>query len=166
MENKHAWKSFSTSSYNLSPIQEESLVYTGPNKHLAVELEVDIANTIKATIRGLRRLPPHFRNDLSNQLRNIIDKLEQERLNGIQHAVSSDFFSLLRDICQGKSVYGFPLHSAFTDIKNITHRLKSTAIHQSKHPGVEFALSVKIFPYACNSFSVWVFVCALSPHPF
>ena len=39
--------SFSTNSYILSPIQEESLDYTGPNKHLAGKL---ITNTLKATI--------------------------------------------------------------------------------------------------------------------
>ena len=90
--------SFSTNSYILSHIQEESLVYTGPNKHLAVKLEVDITNTLKTTIRGLRRLRPHLRKDLCNQLRSSIDKLEQESLYGVQHAVSSNFYSLLQDI--------------------------------------------------------------------
>ena len=164
MDNEKSWKTFSTNSHNLCPIQEKSLVYTEPNKNLAIELEVDVTNTLKAAIREWRRLPPYFRKDLSNQLRHIIDTLEQERLHGMRQVVSSDFHTLLQDICRVKHIYGFPLHSAFVDIDSIIHRVKSTSIHNSKHPEVEFALSVKIFPYACNTFSVWVFVCALSPN--
>ena len=41
-----------------------------------------------------------------------------------------------------------------------------TNIGVSKHPDVEFAVTVKVFPYECGKLSVSVFTCTLSPDHF
>jgi len=144
-------------------IQEPILQYREPNDHLAAELEVEIMEQVKTSIRSWRRIPSSFNNDISNRLRIIISDLEERKFNGMKAPPAADYFASLESLCRGKQIFGFPLHCGFSSVQEILDMVASTTIHESKHPDVEFGVAVKIFPYACNTFSVWVFVCSLVP---
>jgi hypothetical protein len=60
-------------------------------------------------------------------------------------------------------MFGFPLHFSLTSVSDILEEVKATDIHRCQHPEVEFSAAVRVFPYASNIFSVWIFLCSLVP---
>ena len=167
------WKQFHvggfiTTASNLtlfSPIQDPDLQYTAPNESKAHELEVELLDQVKTSIRGWRRIPCTFNSDIGNRLRHFLEELEENKRNGKSQKNPRDYWSSLNGMhaCRDKNIFGFPLHFSFSNVKEILERVEMTGIHQSKHPDVEFATAVKIFPYECGVLSVWVFLCTLSP---
>jgi coiled-coil and C2 domain-containing protein 2A len=144
-------------------IQEPILDYKEPNDDLAAILESEILERVKSSIRSWRRIPSSFNNEISYRLRIIIDDLEERKLNGMPPPPSTEYYTPLEglSLSRGKKMFGFPLHSGFASVTDILDKLHSTAIHESQHPEVEFSAAVRVFPYACDVFSVWVFVCSL-----
>ncbi len=136
---------------------------------MAHELKIDLLDQIKTFVRGLRRSPISFNSDISSRLRHFLDELEENKRNGTPQKNSDEYLSSLSSCTsrRGKyNIFGFPLHFAFSNVKEILDRVEMTGIHQSKHPEAEFAAAVKIFAYECGVFSVWVFLCILSPDHF
>lgn len=149
----------------LSPVQEDALRYSASNPILAKELEIRILDKIKISIRSWRRTSCTFNTDIGNRLRQMLEEMEEHKLNGTTHPSSSDYRNnLLSTVCRGKAAFGFPLHFGFMNIQEIIDEIEATGIHQSKHPDGEFALAVKVFPYECDVMSVWVFLCHITPH--
>ena len=147
-------------------IQEATLYYEEPNDSLAAILESDIMENIKSSIRSWRRVPcSSFNNEISNRLRIIIDDLEYRKLNGMPPPLPSEYCTPLEGLLlsRGKHMFGFPLHFSFTSVSDILEEVKATDIHHCQHPEVEFSASVRVFPYASNIFSVWIFLCSLVP---
>jgi hypothetical protein len=149
-------------------INDPILIYTDPKELLASELEVDILDRVKSTIRGLRQTPCSFNSNICNQLRHFLNQMEESKRNGTPQILSRDCSSRLStsSLCRGKHLFGFPLHFGFLNVKEILERIEMTNIHKHNHPDVEFSAAVKVFPYECGAFSVWVFVCTLSPDHF
>lgn len=147
----------------LESVQEETLVYSKMNIEFSLQLEFDIKEKVKASIRSWRAVPSKFNDDISDRLEGILADLEFRKCNGSCYESSSYYFRTISDLCIDKEVFGFPLHFAFTNVDEITERVHLSAIHESKHPNVEFALSVKVFPYVSNLYSVWIFLCTIMP---
>ena len=169
LNDKKKWKSFYDCQFNstrliLNPVQESILQYFNPNRSLAKELEVDLLDKVKMSIRSWRRSSCTFNSDIGNRLRHILEELEEHRMNGT--CASTDYRRSLSNLCRGKVVFGFPLHFGFMNTQQIIDEIEMTSIHQSKHPDGEFAAAVKVFPYECGVMSVWVFVCHIAPDHF
>ena len=166
LQNKASWRSYYSNSHEskcYNSIQEAKLNYTEPNISLFRELTIDVSDAIKVAIRGWRRLSSSFDRDISNRLEHILDDLEEEKKNYANYTRSTDCIELLQSLLGDKKVFGFPLHQRFTNIENIVKAVERTRIHDNKHPDVQFAVAVKIFPYPCDVASVWIFLCSITP---
>ena len=165
LRNKTSWRSFYSHSQTqyLKSIQEETLHYSKPIISLFREITIEIMDIIKAAIREWRRHPSSFDRDISNRLECILDDLEEEKMHRSNKLKNSDCLEVLQNLLGEKSIFGFPLHQSFTNIDNIVKAVERTRIHESKHPDVEFAVAVKIYPYVCGVASVWVFLCSITP---
>ena len=166
IHDKASWRSYYLNAHEAKchkSIQESNLTYTEPNVSLFREIAIDISDTIKTAIRGWRRLPSSFDRDISNRLENILDDLEDEKKNGAKHIKSADCMELLQSLLGDKKIFGFPLHQGFTNVDDVVSAVERTRIHENKHPDVQFAFAVKIFPYPCNVASVWTFLCSITP---
>lgn len=62
-----------------------------------------------------------------------------------------------------KTVAGFALHFPFTNGEDILSAIKSTEIHNTRNPHVEFSLGIRVFAYPGGVMSVWVFLCTVTP---
>ena len=168
LNNTSNWKHFYNNVTNpktssLYPAQDLVLQYSDTTTTKSCELEINLLKEIKTSIRGWRRQPSSFNNDVGNRLRQFLDDLEDNKRNGTPQKRSEEYLVSMNRILRGKNVFGFPLHFGFSNVEEILNRIEMTEIHQSKHPDVEFAVAVKIFPYECGLLSVWVFLCTLSP---
>jgi coiled-coil and C2 domain-containing protein 2A len=145
----------------LKSVQESYLLYSDPNIQFALKIELDIKERIKAEIRAWRNTPTKFNTDISDRLGMILTDLEDRKCNGLQLESSANYLRTISDVCLDNEIFGFPLHFSFTNIEEIIDRIYMIAIHEAKHPQVEFAFAVKVFPYASNLNSVWVFLCTV-----
>ena len=62
-----------------------------------------------------------------------------------------------------KNVHGFPVNTMFTDFKSLTEKVRATNIHLTEADDVRFSLSVRVFPYPQEVYSIWVFLLSISP---
>ena len=170
LQDRKCWDSFFDSIQDIdsdslpSPIQEPMLEYREPNAHLAATLEEEILDKVKTSIRSWRKIPTGFNSDISAKLRIIITDLEERTLNGVTIPSASEYFIALESLCRGKKIFGFPLHFGYSSSQEILDAVSFSGIHENEHPDVEFSISVKVFPYPCNVFSVWVFLASLTPN--
>ena len=142
--------------------QEKRLVYTTPSTSFAEELQDELLETLKRDIRRWRRGATGFKGETSNRLRALLETLEAGKrgevtLNSEEHLARLERASANRDMT------GLPLNFAFTEVNEVVNKVKSTGVHLSKHPQVDFALAVRVFPYHSNVLSVWVYFAALTP---
>lgn len=142
----------------LKPIQDEVLHYSLPNHGYAKELQDELKESIKTAVREWRRTTTSFRTDIVAKLSSILDKLEDSKISGKRPDTSG-----LDDLSKTRNVFGFPLHFAFTNIKDVLNQIKATEIHRNRNPNVEFSLAVRVFAYPGGLLSVWVFICSLIP---
>ena len=64
---------------------------------------------------------------------------------------------------QDKRLYGFPLNMPYNDddMEKVWEQVKNTEIHLTKDETAEFALTVQLFDYPHDIYSVWVFLVVL-----
>ncbi len=179
LHDDHCWQSFFASSSHLDQvsIQPPTLSYEEPNDALAAMLESELTDKIKSSVRSWRRTPSSFHSETSHRLRMLLDDLEERKRNGLPPPSSAEYYAPLEvslslsgimgtsTSSSAKKLFGFPLHVSrgFTNVDHVLETLKATAIHESRHPQVEFAAAARVFPYASRVFSVWVFVCTIVP---
>jgi len=161
------WKTFYSDVFPapmnpLPSIQEPVLKYRPVNKLFAEELQDELTETLKRDIRRWRRGPTSFKGDASNRLKALLGDLEDVKL-GVKSMTHAEHLGKLEMVTRGREMQGLPLTFAFTDISEIVSKVKATGIHSCKHPDVEFALAVRVFPYANNVMNVGVYFSALTP---
>jgi len=162
VDNENNWSCFASSSgKSWSSIQVSSLQYSPPDYKLSGQLESELGKAVREAIFHWRGRKCIFRDDVSDRLVGILEELEDIQLNGTRPNVG--YFTSISSLTKNREIFGFPLHFAYTNMGDILNRVENTEIHKSKHPQVEFAVSVRVFPYECNVMSVWVFLCSLSP---
>ena len=131
LHNRLCWLPFHDQSLNSLPplapslVQQTSLTYDEPNEEVALELEIDIYEKVKASIRALRRVPTSFNNDVSQRLRFVMTTYEERKFNGRYTTDNNgNTFSSINNLCQGKQVFGFPLHFGFSNVETILEGIK------------------------------------------
>jgi coiled-coil and C2 domain-containing protein 2A len=86
---------------------------------------------------------------------------EGSGLDRIEQLIQQKMQSIVSNRQQLK---GFPMHFPFTDVDEIIQKVKKFAVHENKHPNVQFVLSVRAIPLFNNIISLWIFVGALETH--
>ncbi len=164
IHNTKKWSCFPSQAEKLflPSTQSSSIDFHPPDYKLAAQLESEIRNSLQESLSVWRGTPCSFRDDISNRLTGILEELEDIKLNGRDPKIGY-FTSISSSLTKNREMFGFPLHFPFTNIQDILHHVEKTEIHTSKHPQVEFAISVRVFPYESKVMSVWVFICTLSP---
>jgi len=164
IRNPKHWSCFPSQTQKsfLPSIQVSSMDYDPPDYNISVQLETEISKVVRQSFSHWRGAPCTFRDDVSDRLGGILDELEDIHLHGRNPKVLG-YFTSISSLTKNREIFGFPLHSPFTNIPDIVHRIEKTEIHKSKHPHVEFAISVRVYPYESKIMSVWVFLCSLSP---
>jgi coiled-coil and C2 domain-containing protein 2A len=162
-----AWRPFYGTRYPGPPIplpsiQETRLNYPEPNHHFAEEMQDELIEVLKRDIRRWRRGPTGFKQDAGSRLRALLESMEHAK-NGEQTLSHVEHLNRLEQATRGRDLYGLPQNFAFTDVNEIVSKIKATEVHSCKHPDVEFALAVRVFPYHSNVLSVWVYFAALTP---
>ena len=167
LSNENYWDQFYDLDVESSDqsIQESILVYSSPNLHLALEVEVEIVDAVKSAIRGWRRVPSSFNADIGNRLRQLLVILEKNKMSTdlVEKTAPNYYQTFLNELGRGRTIFGLPLHSGFTNVPSLIERVRKIGIHHCKHTKVEFALAVQVFPYVCNVLSVWIYVCVIYP---
>jgi len=162
-----SWRPFYGGRYpepqvSLPSIQEVRLTYTEPNHQFSEELQDELVEVLKRDIRRWRRGATGFKQDAGNRLRGLLDSMEHAK-NGESTLSHQAHLMKLEQTTKGRDMYGLPLNFSFTDVGEIVSKIKATEVHGCMHPDVEFALAVRVFPYASNVLSVWVYFAALTP---
>jgi len=164
VNNTKHWSCFpSPSEKSLLPssIQDSSIKYSPPDYKLSAQLESEIGKAVRESLSLWRGSKCNFRNDVSDRLMGILEELEDIKLNGRKPNIG--YFTSISTLTKNREIFGFPLHFPFTNMGDIVSEIEKTEIHKSKHPLVEFAVSVRVFPYESKVMSIWVFICSLSP---
>jgi hypothetical protein len=161
-DNKKTWSCFpSPSGKRWSSVQPASIYYSQPDYKAAAQIESEVGTAVRQSISIWRGRSCEFRDDVSDRLVGILEELEDIKLNGRKPNIG--YFTSISSLIKDREIFGFPLHFAYTNVKDILGKLEKTEIHKSRHPQVEFAVSVRVFPYESKLMSVWVFICSLSP---
>ncbi len=152
------------SDITIQSVQDKTLIYREADEELADEIQDEILETLRRSIRRSRRNHTSFRNDEKTQteLLTLIQHLEETKM-GEKVPNSSKLYKSVHEIAHGRKTNGGAMHFKYTHVEKITSDVINTEIHRIKHPDVEFALAVKIYPYCCNAFSVWVCFLAFVP---
>ncbi|GMH56876.1 hypothetical protein TrST_g14083 [Triparma strigata] len=167
VNDKKAWRPFYSERFPapqtpLPSIQEPQLGYSAPNNSFAEELQDELLENLKRDIRRWRRGATGFKGDASNRLRALLETLEDAN-RGEQTLSHNEHLSRLEIATRGRDMYGLPLNMSYTDSTEVVAKVKATGVHLCKHPDVDFALAVRVFPYHSNVLSVWVYFAALTP---
>ena len=117
---------------------------------------------------GVRRgtVTTRFDRNIARSLKETIVNFEKAK-RGVEEFSEDAYRDGLLEIpntkilLTNKSTHGFPINCTFTDTKSIVSRVRDTKIHHNEAKEVKFALSVKVFPYPNNIFSVWVFLMSI-----
>lgn len=76
----------------------------------------------------------------------------------ILHALEQQVTFKMKNILQTRTFSGFPINLPFTDTNTVMNVIKSTCIHETKHPDVQFVFAVRAFPLVNNIVSLWIFL--------
>lgn len=87
-------------------------------------------------------------------------------VNSLQ-SIEQSIHAAIRSLVGNRQILrGFPLNMAYTDVEEVVSKIKTLAVHESRHPAVQFVLSVKAVPLFNNIVSLWLFVGSLEvPNP-
>ena len=149
----------------LATVQVAKLCYRPTNRDLVVQLEAEIQETLKSTIRRQRsrQYVTAFNNDVGFRLRKMLERCEACQGAGLDPTKESDFMRDLQPLMQQKRVFGVPLHMTYTDMEPIVEAVLNTHIHWNAHPKVEFGLAIYLYAYPNDVISVWVYLASLTP---
>lgn len=161
VSNRRMWASLygGKSKIDMTSVQDKALHYTPPDTTFARQLQIEVCESVQNSIRGWRQVPTSFRTDISAKIGGILDKLEQEKLNGNSSSYSE--VVLPESITRARTVFGFALHPPFTGVESLIERIKTTDIHRNRNPCAEYAVAARAFAYPGGVISLWVFVCTL-----
>lgn len=87
-------------------------------------------------------------------------------INSLQ-SIEQSIHAAIRSLVGNRQILrGFPLNMTYTDAEEVVTKVKTLAVHESRHPAVQFVLSVKAVPLFNNIVSLWLFIGSLeAPNP-
>ena len=176
---KRKWRPFFTEKANPKPeittCQDPELEYSEVDEEKAESIELEITRSVESELQvwrenevGVRRgtVTTRFDRNVARSLKETILDFEKAK-RGVEEFSEDAYRDRLLEIpntkslLTNKSTHGFPINCTFTDTKSILSRVRDTNIHHNEAKEVKFALSVKVFPYPNNIFSVWVFLMSI-----
>lgn len=80
-----------------------------------------------------------------------------EAVEAAMHEIESDFRMVGR---RGRTVFGLPFNQPYTEFRRIWEAVRDSRILDLGGEQAEYAVKVRVFPYASGVLSVWVFVAA------
>ncbi|XP_041986282.1 coiled-coil and C2 domain-containing protein 2A [Aricia agestis] len=133
-------------------------LYNPPNE--VEELRIALESKIKNKIQKWRSQTKTVWNRYcSGLLRETLPQWEYWAFNSANPRPNPDH--RLKQLMVTYKICGFPLNMPYANAKQITSRVKSTAIHVNDDPNMEFGLAVEVFPYPNNVLSVWVYLASI-----
>ncbi|XP_069488037.1 coiled-coil and C2 domain-containing protein 2A isoform X2 [Ambystoma mexicanum] len=161
VSNSKLWKPFFSRGFpypGLSSVQPEELIYQRSDKTAAGELQDRIEKTLKEKIMSWRpRHPTRWNRFCTSTLRQFLPLLERNQGRDVEDDHQTELQKQLGDY----RFSGFPIHTAYSELRSIIEAVYSTGVHNSELPNVEFALAVYVHPYPKNVLSVWIYVASL-----
>ena len=160
----------------ITTCQDPELEYSPIDEEKAESIEREITRSVESELQvwrenevGVRRgtVTTRFDRNVARSLKETIMDFEKAK-RGVEE-FNEDAYRERRlleipntkSLLTNKSTHGFPINCTFTDTKSILSRVRDTNIHHNEAKEVKFALSVKVFPYPNNIFSVWVFLMSI-----
>jgi len=145
----------------VSSSRRQSVLYTIPDWKKAFRIEADLTDGIKAALRSWRRQVTFFSLDISHQLGIALAFIEEAKSDG-KVLLSDKCHAMLDPFLSGRKAFGFALSHKTMSLEDICSDIKGTEIHQTYQNGIEFALSVRVFPLGGEVYSIRSFICLLA----
>lgn len=167
LKDKNCWRPFYSRRFprplsTMVSVQDSEIIYQAPDTNSSYELQVKLTESVKESIRQWRRISTCFNGDVGNRLNAILEHLECDKLQAVA-PFSQKYKVMLESATKGRRIFGVDLHYPFTAVDDIISSVEAASVHMCRHPDVEFALGVRVFPYCCGIFSVRVFIVSIYP---
>lgn len=141
------------------PVVTDNDLYSPPPSVDALRIALD--TKIKAKVQKWR---PHMKTIwnryCSTLLREMLPQWECWTFNPT--GPKPGFSQKLKHLMVTFKIFGFPLNMAYVNTKSVIAAVKSTGLHVTDDPNVEFALAVEVCAYPNNVLSVWVFLASIT----
>ncbi|XP_038206212.1 protein CC2D2B [Zerene cesonia] len=136
-----------------------SNIYSSPGdvENLRNDLETKIKTKIQKWRWNVRTIWNRY---LSNLLRESLPYWEYWSFN--PESEKPTLGHRLKQLMVTYKIFGFPLNMHYLNAKYVVARVKSTMVHMSDDPKVEFGLAVEVYAYPNNVLSVWVFIASMT----
>ncbi|XP_061391395.1 coiled-coil and C2 domain-containing protein 2A-like, partial [Musca vetustissima] len=127
------------------------------------ELKYNIERKIMKKISSWRTMRKTVWNRaFQPRLLNILQAMEQSATFGSGSSYEElKYNNMLAAEFPNYKIYGFTLNYSYTNLNQISERIKTTGIHLNSNKNVEFALAVHIHPYPNNVLSIWIFLISI-----
>ena len=170
LANAKDWAPFWTRSFTkmeLNTVQAGELEYKESDVKYSAFLEAEISDRIMRSMRRWRSKfgTTRFNKLVGRKLKTLLEDLEKQRL-GVLDVTDAAHEAVLKEAMSTSDVFGFALNVTFTDMDSIVESVRHTDVHTMRRDNLQYAVAVKVFPYPCGVFSVWVYVCSLSSRRF
>ncbi|CAH0584556.1 unnamed protein product [Chrysodeixis includens] len=141
------------------PVVTDNELYSPPPSVDGLRAALD--TKIKAKVQKWR---PHMKTIwnryCSTLLREMLPQWEYWTFNPT--GPKPGFSQKLKHLMVTFKIFGFPLNMAYVNTKSVLAAVKSTGLHVTDDPNVEFALAVDVCAYPNNVLSVWVFLASIT----
>jgi len=146
---------------------QDDVVYKSTSVTYALDIETAVLGAIKNGMRRWRskrhRSTTTFHPDACLVMQDLLPKLEKYKVRG--NTTEIDIDKLMADaerkmapVLRTRAFRGCPINVPFTDVDEVLNYIKSLAVHESRHPEVQFVLAVKAMPMVNEIVSLWIFV--------
>uniref|UniRef100_A0A1I8P3X0 C2 domain-containing protein n=1 Tax=Stomoxys calcitrans TaxID=35570 RepID=A0A1I8P3X0_STOCA len=128
-----------------------------------VELRYNIERKIMKKISAWRTMRKTIWNRaFQPRLLNILQSMEQSATfsNGSSYE-ELKYNNMLAAEFPNYKIYGFTLNYSYTNLNQISERIKTTGLHLNSNKNVEFSVAVHIHTYPNNILSVWIFLISI-----
>ncbi|XP_045496013.1 protein CC2D2B [Colias croceus] len=139
------------------PITTNIYSLPGDVENLRNNLEAKIKTKVQKWRWNIRTIWNRY---LSNLLRECLPYWEYWSFN--PDSEKPTLGHRLKQLMVTYKIFGFPLNMQYLNAKSVVSRVKSTMVHMSDDPKVEFGLAVEVYAYPNNVLSVWVFIASMT----
>ncbi|XP_065358269.1 coiled-coil and C2 domain-containing protein 2A [Calliphora vicina] len=143
----------------------QSLVYKYRLSDNISELKYNIERKIMKKISAWRTMRKTIWNRaFQPRLLTILQNMEQSVTFGSGSSYEElKYNNMLAAEFPNYKIFGFTLNFSYTNLNQISERIKTTGLHLNTNKNVEYSLAVHIHPYPNNILSVWLFLITIVP---
>lgn len=141
------------------PVVTDSALYSSPPnvEGLRSALETKIKSKVQKWRSHMKTIWNRY---CSTLLRDMLLQWEYWVFN--PSGPKPTFSQKLKHLMVTFKIFGFSLNLAYVNTKSVVSAIKSTGLHLSDDPNVEFAIGVEVCAYPNNVISVWVFLASIT----